>query len=358
MSLNKGKIYIGLLREIILIWAYLLGIGAFVGMLYGAASKDFIRDIYYIIMPLVYLLLATNWKKMKIISIEIIRQGFIIAATILSFLHIFLLIVVYKMDIMASRGGIMGFESVVTCIGFYFLLETDKKKCNNKMARLLLMLLSIGLYVSRTLYIMFIIIGVVVYSGYIKSNIGKIIKAIAVIFIIIICLRFILPSSVLQYFMSKVLNSFTEISIKQKWDFSTINTNWRGYERYLIIDEIKKGGLMKQLFGFGFGKRLNLRMSIDLAGTVYNDIPTFHSGFFYILYKTGLLGVSALGSFFVIIFMKFRAIKIKYLRKINIGVLLFAFVQMFVSTGFFEAGAYAGITLLMGACIERRKGVK
>jgi len=92
-------------------------------------------------------------------------------------------------------------------------------------------------------------------------------------------------------FLEKVIHSFREVSIASYSDASDINQNWRGYESARGLSEFLAGSPFQKLFGYGFGKAVDLALYIDLGGNDIRYAPILHNGYIYLLVKTGVTGL-------------------------------------------------------------------
>ncbi len=120
----------------------------------------------------------------------------------------------------------------------------------------------------------------------------------------------------------------------------------------LIREEMINGSFFHQLLGYGFGRLLDLQLSIKLAGSTYDSIGTFHNGYYFIWYKTGFFGFLSLIFFLFTILLKSKEIIDKSLKKLLVGVLVSMAFQMYASMGIFSRRAYAFIILFLGFFIS------
>jgi len=97
----------------------------------------------------------------------------------------------------------------------------------------------------------------------------------------------------------KLVNSFREIRIRDLSDYGEINTYYRGYEAYRGWVTFTEGNVIEKIFGFGYGKLVNLNASVFLDGKYWTAVPWIHNGFFFILVKEGLLGILLSLLFFI-----------------------------------------------------------
>lgn len=124
----------------------------------------------------------------------------------------------------------------------------------------------------------------------------------------IICIAFVagsvslMPVNVTSSFMDKVANSLDEVSSSGNvWTESTINQNWRGYEKYCAIRNFNHADSFTKLFGNGFGYQLDMGgySSLVVKGSS-GGIPFLHNGYFSVLFKCGMLGLFCLIMFFAL----------------------------------------------------------
>lgn len=111
-----------------------------------------------------------------------------------------------------------------------------------------------------------------------------------------------MPVNVTSSFMDKVANSLDEVSSSGNvWTESTINQNWRGYEKYCAIRNFNHADSFIKLFGNGFGYQLDMGgySSLVVKGSS-GGIPFLHNGYFSVLFKCGMLGLFCLIMFFVL----------------------------------------------------------
>jgi hypothetical protein len=70
-----------------------------------------------------------------------------------------------------------------------------------------------------------------------------------------------------------------------------IQDNWRGYEAYQGMMKYEDGDALQQVFGFGFGARVDLGLIMKLGGKDYEDVPILHNEYVMLLVKTGVVGL-------------------------------------------------------------------
>jgi hypothetical protein len=99
----------------------------------------------------------------------------------------------------------------------------------------------------------------------------------------------------------KLINTLTEIKIRNYKTYKEINTNYRSYESYRAIQTYKDGTPVNLIFGHGNEKSVDLKMKIFLQG-FKQLIPWIHNGYFFVLIREGALGLLFVLLFFIWVF--------------------------------------------------------
>lgn len=88
------------------------------------------------------------------------------------------------------------------------------------------------------------------------------------------------------------LGGFNEVIAGPRYDFSTINTEWRGHETYMAFAAAQADGLLPLLLGHGLSASADLGITIELApDQFFTSIDIFHNGYSFIVLHSGLLGI-------------------------------------------------------------------
>lgn len=74
-------------------------------------------------------------------------------------------------------------------------------------------------------------------------------------------------------------------------DLPSINNFWRGYESYRAWRDFYQGAPVQYLIGRGFGREIDLGIRMGLGDGLFTHISIFHSGFSFLIVKTGILGL-------------------------------------------------------------------
>ena len=353
---------------IFLIWGFILGL---INIVLGDTNKnDFFRDIFYFVNPLVYIYIGAMYAKNNV-DIYKIFNSFIISGTILSllsFVNILLNISSLNMAFTVqawrdiSGDGIM-VASIAMAIIFSKTIPKEERMSKKVIiVATIIMLLQFLITLSRTN----IMILIIMYTIFILNDkdYKKVLKNILITtsFIGILLFSFykILPSSISQNFLNKILDSSKEISAKHKWDtLAEIQGNWRGYETYCAKEEWKKSDGINQIIGNGFGKRIyvgtyafDLLKQVDYSGNKADSIPVLHNGYFTMLIKLGVLGMMLYVIFYLLIINKaVKNIK-KYPNNIygktllSIGIILL--IMTYFLNGLYKDYCFYPIIILLG----------
>ncbi|MDU9695139.1 hypothetical protein O0Q50_28485 [Priestia aryabhattai] len=288
----------------------LLLVTAIASFLYSFSNPmaDAIRDSIYLIYPILMLIIGYI-QMLKFKDVKVILKTIIVAAVILSLIHLGKLIINPTVlsgtirDIRLALGN--GYTLTVIALGIMiyskrYNLDIIKKR-STKFWFILLCLSSLVLSLSRTLPIMLAIF--VICLGWrslpkrtkirlYKRNIH--LKISVSIFALLLFGLIMIPvsqTSAYSQLSDKFLNSLSEVHIEEYRTIQDINHNWRGYEAYRALIEYDNFDPVQKVIGGGLGKLVDLNMTIMLAGKVYREVPIIHNGYMYILVKTGALGI-------------------------------------------------------------------
>lgn len=327
-------------------------IGLIVGVLeLKSINRDYCRDLFKVISPICYLYYGYLLQ-------TIFNEDYYCKTIIYSALFVALRSFSLKMFALLSSGlsfsairSVGGNASPVIIVAFTLLLFNKEIFSNSKKLRSIIMLffcLSIFLYLSRTAIIMWLP-SLMIYI-YMNRKQRKILKALFIITLILIFMAVIMPTSLIYPLIEKFAKSFTEIShTDKKWAWAAVNNNWRGYEIYLILKQFENVSLLRMLFGYGFGKLIDLDYEIQLGDSLYTQIAIFHNGYYFILLKSGYLGL--VSYVFSLVADMLYYIKL-YLKKrdVNHDAIQMVLILAMATSCYVIAGIYNG-AYLISICI-------
>lgn len=169
------------------------------------------------------------------------------------------------------------------------------------------------------------------------------------------------PSSVSNEFFDKIGNSLTEVSSSERvWDATTVNTNWRGYEKYCAEVDFNNADTATKLFGHGYGFLMDVGAYTALV-TSDAGLPFLHNGYYSLLVKCGLVGV-----FLLLVFYALHAVALygRWIRSgdemigLALGTILCLIVCSYVIEGLFIPSSLYFFTLPLAMIFGLKKSHK
>ncbi|HQX04016.1 MAG TPA: hypothetical protein P5188_08310 [Flavobacterium sp.] len=311
-------------------------------------SYNFIRDVAYLLKPVLGLLVGYQLCKshFKNPLNTAINAGVFIAV-------VHLLIVGYTILFRSVRtmhelrmyaGYFSDFEIYILILLIFhreFQINIPLKKI-----RWFIVIISLSsfFYLARTNFIQFIILFLALKGYFVLTK-----KSIVVLTTIIIT-TLVGYSAIYVYnpnrgakgfeaFLFKIKNApiepfKTKIDVTNWKDF---NDNYRSYENILTIRQVGNAGVQDILIGQGLGSSIDLKKEVWLQSSYMRYIPFLHNGFMTIFLKSGLLGVLIL-LLSIIYFFRIKKSDIKLIQNINylfLGTGLFLFISYWVFMGFY-----------------------
>lgn len=318
--------------------------GAF-SMIWGVAGvRDITRDVVTFSFPSLALIFGYYWFG-RIKSLEARRtrliQDLFTAGTLGVIVEI--VIVLSNFSILRSADvrqyrELLGTGNDATLIALIFGLFIFQNFPQNSKLRTLLLLAFTGSILfsfSRINFLVTIVCGafMIIEANNFKFTSRLLISVGLIVFIFFTAV----PQEIRASFLNKLGNSFSEVST-QSANFDTwadINNNWRGYEKYRTIQTFKDAGLFNRIFGMGLGARLQLPFTMTLDGQQYSSIPTIHTSYYYILLKSGILGLIAYTS--LILSFLVHALHIRDKSQDLFKMLILSFILLAIK-GYTEGG--------------------
>ncbi|TXT32059.1 MAG: O-Antigen ligase [Rhodocyclaceae bacterium] len=228
---------------------------------------------------------------------------------------------------------------------------------------LLLCLASIGLSMSRVMFLSFLllvgaVLGIVNFTD--RKKVTKIVVAVVIGFIVLMLIP--KPQYVGQNatFLEKMLFSLQEMEVRDYNSIADINTRWRGYETARAYLTYSNGAYWQYLTGRGFGTSVDLGLFMPMGDEPIRFAPILHNGYMYLLVKTGLMGI--------LIYLFFLASVIRtgnecirqegggshesrYTGRLIVGVACVLGVSTFVVSGPFNKQAMIPAEIFLGALV-------
>lgn len=347
--LTVKRLYSVTILKYVLCFTLILFVAFFRSLFKEHHFYDIIRDITYLVKPVVGLLAGYQLCKF---NKERALKIFIYTGLIIAVIHIIIIaLAVVKfqtlnVNLIRREGGYFSDYEIYALVILIFH-NNFKLALSKVYIRLFMVVIGIStfLYLSRTNLIQIVILFVAL-KGY--FTLTK--KAITVLSSIVLAglvgytaILYINPKrngKGLEAFLYKVkiapIEPFkTKIN---KGDWKDFNDNYRSYENIITVKQVSNDGLSSVLFGEGLGSKLNLgRKVLSNDGGYVQFIPYVHNGFMTVFFKSGLLGVCFSLLFIVLLFRQKKS-DLYFVNQINyllIGTGVFLIVSNWVFLGLY-----------------------
>ena len=283
----------------------ILIIALIVGLFRETHLYEFIKDITYLLKPIVGLLAGYQLCKdyLKNPMELVVYTGLLIAI-----LH--LLIIVYAVFVMRvpnmprlreESGYFSDFE--VYAIIVLLFRKDFRLKISHELFFIGVVLLSISIffYFARTNFIQFGLLFMAL-KGYFVLNKRAVRVLIATVIFAVSAYGAIYyynpQRSVhgLEALLYKIKNApiepfKTKINVDNWKDF---NDNYRSYETILTLRQVPQAGTEAVIFGKGAGSSIDLHKKVWLQTSYMRYIPFMHNGFMTVFLKSGIIGILVL----------------------------------------------------------------
>lgn len=283
-------------------FASIFVIALVVGAFEDVEAYEFMRDVAYLVKPILGLLIGYQLCKDYIKNPLIILAN---AGIILGLVH--LLLVGYSLgtksiqnmhQLREHSGYFSDFEVYSVIILFFHRqlgLNISRKKI---IIGSTILALSTIFYLSRTNFIQFGILFMAL-KGYFVINRRSVIVLSSTFLFMIVGYSIIysynpnIHASGIEAFLFKIKNApiepfKTHVSRENSNDF---NDNYRSYENIYTVRQVTGKGAKAILVGEGMGSSIDLKKKVWLQTSFMRYIPFLHNGFMTIFLKSGLLGV-------------------------------------------------------------------
>lgn len=334
----------------------------FLGLLAGGIRINqfglykIIRDLFYVLNPIIFTLIATNYKSSKNHSLI---KTIAFAAVVYACLHL----ISFGINFAVAGGSIAEIREIagkgefIEVLGMIlFFPKNDSlilKEFSKKFSLISFVICTMGIAVSfsRTYIIMlFIIMFCVLVVG--QHNLFKVLENIlrlVVGAIVIFGILYAVAPSMTDEVIGKFERASTEISTNLDWtEQDNITSNWRGYEVYCARQQFGEASLWEQLFGQGFGRVINTHGYEKFVTDERGGITILHNGFYNILIKTGLIGLLSYVFFFIFnLAYYYRKRKQNYSCRLIIGIYLAILFSTPFIVGLFRGESFLEACLLI-----------
>jgi hypothetical protein len=357
------------LFKLIVPYILILGIATFISFFYEYKLYFVIRDITYLLKPVIgfflgYQLCKRNYQNaFKLI----VSTGVFIA--ICHIIVILTAIFVFKAFTVADLRLHSGYFSDYEIYTVVIILFHKHFQLNYSRKKFLILLSIVGfsafMYLARTNFIQFVIL-VLGLKGYLVLN-KKSITIISSILLIAVSSYFVIVSTNPRRNAEGVEGFFYKIKVApmepfktkiNREDYKDFNDNYRSYENIMTIRQVSRDGVLPVLFGKGLGSQIDLKQEVYLGDMKLRFISILHNGFMIVFLKSGLLGIAI---YLFTIFYFFNSVKseTEIIHSINllfIGTGVFLFISNWVFLGFYNLTETKSI--LIGFLIAYREKYK
>jgi hypothetical protein len=371
LKIDTKIFYVSVLLGLILI------IGVVKSFFNDIQLMSLIKDIVYFLRPIL-MLLSTYLIVSKIKSARFAFDAVVSIALLMAIYHLFEIVSgLNNLSDYSALRSVAGKQNHIEVIALVFLLFSPfykKEFIKNKLILYLVFLIitcSVIFYFSRSMYIILIIF-FLSYKGYLFFG-RRLIKGGLILGVLLISLFFFFKNidfkkdaTTTNSFSYKIYNSISEIfenvnTLKIKNDKMELWKHWRAYESQIAIENILDSDnyVSNFIFGMGFGKAIDLRTDVKLAGTVYRRVPTIHNGYINIFYKTGLVGLLL---YLLIIVINYLNISSRsdynlYMKSLMIGSLFYILYNSLVITGFLRPGEFSLVVFTIAIATNKKMSV-
>lgn len=266
---------------------------------------NWLKDFTYFSKPLLALL-AGYFISKQIGSFNSVNKIIIVISTILAIIHVskIFIFVDFGSASVSDIRRIGGISNEIEIYSIVILLLSNKystlKIFKNKLFKnisLIVLISSSLLYLSRTMFVTFIIFLLAGY-GYLKLTkkgikyLSIVILSFSLFYIYLFSINLERDKPGIESFLYKMRNAPAEIfkpakSINVK-DHATLWDSWRAYEANMAINQLNS--VKEYIFGKGLGSLVDLKFAAPLGDRNMRYIPILHNGYVNVIFKAGFLG--------------------------------------------------------------------
>jgi hypothetical protein len=273
----------------------------------GAPGFDYLKDLWYVINPVVVLLAGYILYRA---TPDIARglRAFVIGGLIVGVWQMrgyFIepsLILLPSATIRSVIGT--GFYAPVLALGILIIYAGDWReglKLPNWLAGTIAVVLTLAIagVFSRAAVLVIAILFAARFGCFDRREWLRVGFPLAVFFFLVYLLESFVDTQsdqALLNFGAKLVRSVTEISVNDYSAARDVAINFRGYETQQALNQFAQSDVSGMLFGQGFGTLVDMGFHLPLgvreAGDRYlRFIPVLHNGYMYLLTKVGLVGL-------------------------------------------------------------------
>ena len=351
----------------ILLIAIFLGIQGFFSNPYG-----FLRDGYYFFQPILLIFLGYAAMSRGLSFIFLLRLVVFSSMFLTFFFYIdFILSLFLGQGLSLDSRYEYGLNSDFAIIGLLVTYSSyySSLRLFSPMTQKLILITLFTLTLisfSRTN----ILISLVIFLYPFVSKIINFKTQLSLVFILIIVpvffgsfLNIAIPEEGASNFISKVLNSYSEIIVRDYRetdaiapDANLINLYWRSQEAFLGLAKYLEGSRLELVFGQGLG---SFASAVGIFENKFQVIPFFHNGFITILLKSGPVGILLFFQFLYLFvknalsYVAVRKDEEEFVKIIAPSIVFITILKTFFIMGFYTPESPVLLLTLIGMVIKK-----
>jgi hypothetical protein len=335
--------------ELIAILFLVIVIAFFSSFFSSHKTYNFVRDIAYLLKPIIGILIGYNICKS--IGPKMLRLV-IHTGVVLAIVHIFTLIICFlffsisNIHELRHYGGYFDDYEVCVLMILLFSAKFSLNLTNKKVIVFsLIILTSLLLYLARTNIIQFIIMFLAL-KGYFRITPRSLKVMITTVVITLACYSAIYYSypnrkgKGIEAFFYKIkiapIEAF-KTKINQD-DWKEFNDNYRSFENIITVRQVTGNGWFTTFFGKGLGSTVDIgREMWTNDGELIRYVPALHNAYMTMFLKSGLAGVFLTILFIIILTrnLKSETEEIRYINYLIIGTGIFLILSNWVFMGLY-----------------------
>jgi hypothetical protein len=307
----------------------------FVPLLLDISNFSYIsvQSLFYLSIPLISLFLGfvltkviKSGKFLRVIVIASVLNSCLYVIVGFNYLGLNFILNSYEIrDLFIWSSSL---QIISLCILFF-----GKDLVYFKARRLYLLILILHLFLlqSRTYLLMFIFsILYFLYKGYKKKFFLFLGLCISIIQFLII----VLPNN---KFISKISDGPREAFFITEFNTDEdINTYYRAFETYSVFLDFRNSDMQTKILGHDLSSVLRLDTFVKLGEDYRDEIPIFHNGYAYLLYRLGLVGFLFWMLFFLNLLRKKQFLNQVFLFNLKVVSVILLLLSNFFVASFFS----------------------
>lgn len=337
----------------------------------GSGTRDFIRDLFYYLSPVLFILLGQTMVKRRNDHLVGLLGTICISGTILS---IYFLINALLNISSFLNGSVQSWRSTVgngyieSALAIVFSVYLLKKHLFSKPLAIIIVVfnsLEMLLTLSRSNIIVLILFAFIFSLKKIKLNffLSRGLQYLVIIGLGLLVLSMFPADGIIGQFFSKIMNSTNEISLRSDWaSYDSVVNNWRGYETFCAVQQWNEYSLISQLIGKGFGERIYVGevgslVYLSISGESSAYIPVLHNGYSTLLIKNGIFGIIIYILF--VLWLAYRGFLYANTKPVESKILLSSSITILILTfficGLFKDNNLLVLMVLIGVSISKKQ---